>query len=502
MKIFSRVFTGALAAATALSTVPFTTTVQADTTPEVTIRICSWEEYIDQGGWEEDETIDLPSGDIIGENSMIEDFEEWYYENYGIKVKVEYSTFGTNEDLYNMITLGDVYDLVCPSEYMFMKLMAEGYLEPLSDDFFDESNEYNYYVKGISPYIRRIFQENEINGESWEKYAAGYMWGVTGIVYNPEEVTEEEASTWEILNNSKFYRQVTLKDNVRDSYFSAVGAAKHDLLTSDEFVNDENYHENLKSEMNDVSSETISEALKYLQSCKNNAYSFETDSGKADMITGKVLANLQWSGDAVYTMDQAEDDDFILNFAVPEEVTNIYFDGWCLMKNGVAENSMKQAACEAFINFVSRPDNAIRNMNYIGYTSVIAGGKDDSRVFEYVDWNYGADEDTEEETVEYPLGYFFVDDNSDEDYVITVPVSQTKRQLYGQYPTEDVINRSSIMVYFDSSVSDEINQMWINVRCFNIAHVPVWAWVLTVAAAGVLSALAVRYKKNKNRFKK
>ena len=30
--------------------------------------------------------------------------------------------FGTNEDLYNQLTLGDTYDLVCPSEYMIMKL--------------------------------------------------------------------------------------------------------------------------------------------------------------------------------------------------------------------------------------------------------------------------------------------------------------------------------------------------------------------------------------------
>ena len=101
----------------------------------ITLRICNWEEYIDQGEWDDDEVIDLESGDIIGRNSMIEDFENWYYETYGTRVKVEYSTFGTNEDLYNMLTIGDVYDLVCPSEYMIMKLMAEDRLVPYSEDF-------------------------------------------------------------------------------------------------------------------------------------------------------------------------------------------------------------------------------------------------------------------------------------------------------------------------------------------------------------------------------
>ena len=129
--------------------------LQANAEETITLRVCNWEEYIDLGDWDEEETIELPSGDIIGENSMVEDFEEWYYETYGTRVKVEYSTFGTNEDLYNMLTLGDVYDLVCPSEYLIMKLMAEKALVPLSDSFFDTSQENNYYSRGAAPLDRK-----------------------------------------------------------------------------------------------------------------------------------------------------------------------------------------------------------------------------------------------------------------------------------------------------------------------------------------------------------
>ena len=457
---------------------------------EVTLRVCNWEEYIDLGDWDEEEIIDLESGDIIGENSMVEDFEQWYYETYGVKVKVEYSTFGTNEDLYNMLTLGDVYDIVCPSEYMIMKLMAEDKLVPLSEHFFDTSDENNYYSKGVSPYIRNIFEKNEINGEAWSKYAAGYMWGLTGIVYNPEEVSEEDASSWKILDNPDYKRQVTIKDNVRDSYFAAVGALKSDLLTSESFRNDPDYKQKLVDEMNDTSPETIQAVQDYLQDVKNNAYSFETDSGKADMITGKVLANYQWSGDAVYTMDQAEEDGVFLDYAVPEESTNIYFDGWVMLKNGVGEDKDKQQAAEAFINFNSRPDNAIRNMYYIGYTSVISGG-DDPRVFEYADWNYGA-EGEEEDTVDYDLAYFFTEDTDSEDYIITAPAEQVKRQLYAQYPDADAMDRSSIMIYFDEKQNQDIKQMWVSVRCFNIHDVPVWIWTITVILAIVILVCAAR----------
>ena len=275
----------------------------------IILRVCNWEEYIDTGDW--DEAIELDSGEIKGENSIVKDFEDWYYQIYGKKVVVEYSTVGTNEELYNMLTLGDEYDLICPSEYMIMKLMAEGWLEPFSEQFFDKNVTENYYTRGVSPFIRSTFDENTINGEAWSRYAAGYMWGITGIVYNPEEVTEEEASTWKIISNDKFKRQITIKDNVRDSMFAAVGAIKSDKLLSSSFLNAADYKERLSAEMNDTSEETIEQIQEYLQAVKDNAYSFETDSAKADMITGKVVAGYQWSGDAVYTMDQAEKDDFV-----------------------------------------------------------------------------------------------------------------------------------------------------------------------------------------------
>jgi len=276
-----------------------------------------------------------------------------------------------------------------------------------------------------------------------------------------------------------------MKDNVRDAYFAAVGALKSELLTSEEFLGREDYRMALQDEMNDVSPETVDAAQDYLQKIKDNLYSFETDSGKADMITGKVVANYQWSGDAVYTMDQAEEDEYYLNFTAAKECTNIYFDGWVMLKKGIAQDPRKQQAAEAFINFISRPDNVVRNMYYIGYTSAISGG-DDGRVFEYLEWNYGA-EDDEEDTVEYPVGYFFSGNAEDEDYVLTVPEEQLKRQLAAQYPSGEVINRASIMIYFNEQQSELINRMWIRIRCFNILSIPLWVWIaLVVVIIGVV----------------
>ena len=86
-------------------------------TDTIVLRISNWDEYIDEGDWEEEDAVSLSDRTIIlPQNSLIEDFQDWFYQVYGKEVKVEYSTFGTNEELYNQITLGDTYDLVCPSE--------------------------------------------------------------------------------------------------------------------------------------------------------------------------------------------------------------------------------------------------------------------------------------------------------------------------------------------------------------------------------------------------
>lgn len=436
----------------------------------IILRISNWEEYIDLGDWDEDELIDLEDGtEIIGENSMVEDFEEWYLETYGKKVRVEYSTFGTNEELYNQMTIGDVFDLVCPSEYMIMKLMREDKVIPFSDEFKNTEIEENYFSKGVSPFIYKRLSELEMNGNPLSDYAATYMWGTLGIVYNPEELAEEDVSSWKMFMNDDLSKRITIKDSVRDAYVAAVAIANYDMITDEDFIASENYYEKLSAALNATDVETVNKVEDILSDIKNRVYSFETDSGKADMVTGKVIANEQWSGDAVYTLDQADEDDVELCYSVPEEGSNLWFDGWIMLKDGIGEDKEKQQAAEAFINFVSMPENAIRNMYYIGYTSAIAGG-DSDLIFQYMDWTYGAEED-DEDTVDYPVGYFFSsDEDADEEYCITTTEDQTRRQLFAQYPPLEVVDRCTIMACFPEEDNARINHMWTNIRCFDLGQ--------------------------------
>ena len=80
---------------------------------EHVLRVASWDEYIDEGG--EDSYKE-------GSSPLYEEFETWYFEQTGKTITVEYVELQDNETMYNKIKMGDKYDLLCPSEYMIMKL--------------------------------------------------------------------------------------------------------------------------------------------------------------------------------------------------------------------------------------------------------------------------------------------------------------------------------------------------------------------------------------------
>ena len=77
-------------------------------------------------------------------------------------------------------------------------------------------------------------------------------------------------------------------------------------------------------------------------------------------------------------------------------------------------------------------------------------------------------------------------------------IAEINRQISAMYPPQEAIARSSIMVYFDADVNEKINQMWINVRCYNIYQIPVWTWCLAALIIGGLIFFLIRSRRKKN----
>ncbi len=514
---------------------------------EIVLRVYNWEEYIDEGGkgtflYDELHELDDEGKPVLDANgghvhiesdivddaykawyeremgkelspegpAILDDFCLWYERTYGQKIRVEYSTFGTNEDMYNEIVLGNEYDLLCPSDYMIMKLAAEGRLERYDESFFDPSVHENYYVRNVSPFIADKFANNagltirkDWDGKDilWKDFAAGYMWGTTGFVYNPSPTDAQgnpidvdvEAMLkelgWSAFTNGQFRNKITAKDNVRDTYFAALGVKYQEelLALKDRFdggtLSQSEYTKEITRIFNATDDDTISAVEPTLMDIKKNIYSFETDTGKSDMVQGKIWLNYAWSGDAVYALDLAEsgmtedgeeEKAVQLNYYVPEAGTNLWFDGWVMPKG-----ANKQAA-QAFVNFLSMPQNAMRNSYYIGYTSVIAG--EEREMLDYADYLYGyAPEEDETETVDYDLGYFFGEGAS----ILADAEQAACRQLYAQFPTPDVIAHCAVMDYYDEEASVRINELWSRVKAESLD-----AWAIVVIVVTVIAVLA------------
>ena len=450
------------------------------------LRVYNWQDYINDGTDEDGRKVD---------KSVMELWAEDYEARTGQKVRVQYDTFETNETMLNTLRTGKTqYDLVCPSDYIIQKMLietekGESGETNIAIEKYDISKMPNY-TANVSPYISNLFEQN-----GWTDYAVGYMWGSVGIMYNPEKVAYEDVNTWDILWNPDYKNKATCKDTSRDAYVIGLLEVYADELRANRaaYDNGEISGEELQRRtheiVNRVDDESIVLVENALKEMKDNIYGFEVDSGKTDMVTGKIDINVCWSGDAVYSMDLAEEeDDTLLNYVVPAEGSTVWFDGWVMPKGANVE------LAQDFVNFMCDPAIAAMNQDFIGYTSVIAG--DD--IFDLVlDWY-----DEEDGDITYDVSYFFDGTLSEDrltDGKAIVRTSEMNRQLMAQYPDMDTTYRCGVMEDFGAQ-NDKVLAAWSEVKGTNL---PIWIYILAIAvliaAVVVIVFISTGKKRRKHR---
>ena len=355
------------------------------------------------------------------ENDMTEQFKVYARANGYPNVEVVYDTSDTNETLYSELQTGKSdYDLINVSDYMAQKMITDGLVIPLYRDEDGERREDRVpnYVDYASPTLRErldsitapIKVKNEETGiietkyVKLEDYAVGYMWGTLGILFNPEyeaygdytvdEVLQDFHYSFSALLNEKYKGSISIKNSMRDTFAAGLMSAYEtdfillkDLyddgsLTAEEYMARyaSVFNGETDAEENPVTfSSVVNNVAKELDALKKNIFGLEVDSGKQDIVTGKIGVNLAWSGDAVYAMDQAEDGNLVgdnqstLYYCVPELGSNLWFDTWVMPKNANRSEERRELAL-MFLDFISDPEKAMMNMEYTGYTSFIGGG--------------------------------------------------------------------------------------------------------------------------------
>ena len=167
----------------------------------LTLYVYNWGEYISDG-----------SDDSINVNRA---FEEYCKAELHITVKVNYSTFASNESMYAKVSSGSTkYDVIIPSDYMIERMVKEEMLEPL-----DLSKIPNYEFIGDAFKGENVYYE--CNSE--ETYSIPYFYGMIGIIYNTSIVDEddEQLGSWDLMWDEQYKGDILQFNNSRDAFGTA-----------------------------------------------------------------------------------------------------------------------------------------------------------------------------------------------------------------------------------------------------------------------------------------
>lgn len=251
-------------------------------------------------------------------------------------IQVVYDEFETNETMYPKVEAGAVaYDLVCPSDYMIKRMLDQGLLAKIN---FDNVPNMKYIGKHYLEQSREFDPTNE--------YSIPYTWGTVGILYN-KTMVNEPVDSWEILWNPKYKDKILMQDSVRDAF--AVGL------------------KSLGYSLNSTNKEELEQAKQRLIEQKPLVQAYVIDQVRDKMIGNEAALGVIYSGEAIFTQRENPN----LEYVIPKEGSNIWFDSWVIPKNAPNKEN-----AERFLNFLCRPDIALKNFEYITYSTPNEGARE------------------------------------------------------------------------------------------------------------------------------
>ena len=533
---------------------------RANSSEQINLYVYNSEDYI-----AEDEKDD--SNRVITDG-VISKFEK-YEKEQGKNVKVIYSCFDTNENMLSQLRMGNEnYDLICTSDYVVQKMIQEDMIIKYEDEGEELFSSTPNYQQNCSQYVKDTLGnvDVDINGESkkvMNEYCRGYMWGTLGLLYNltfsklekrnidPLDL-DKDMSSYSSLWDDKYRKLLSIKDSMRDTY--AIGlletykddfeidGKKYDGFET--LYNKYNKGEITKEEyatlgdtiFNLCDDTTIERVKKNLISLRNNAYGFEVDSGKSDMARGNYFAiNLAWSGDACWAMEMADEfneeheknypDDETFNpttlkYQIPDSGSNVWFDSWVITK--ACEKHGSKEIAQDFVDFLSDPEIACQNMDYIGYTSCIAGDAVLSYLHESNDIRYDEEkEELDDEVLEdytlYPkneikeldedkledsifekdVSYFFegtLDEYELDDAKLYIEGSELNRSFDASYPDESKLSSLFVMKDYGNQ-NQAISKMWQQIKN---RYLPLYVYIIAIAVISGLVTLVIINKVKKS----
>ena len=297
-------------------TVPMALTGCGSSTPKRELNVYNWGEYISDGS--------------EGSLDTIHAFEHWYEETYGEEVRVNYTTYPSNEDMYNKLSSGAVsYDVIIPSDYMIARMAEEGLLYPLNYENIPNAQYIDASFRGL------YYDPDDI-------YSIPYSYGIVGVIYDANVVDEADVGGWDLMWNEKYANSILQYNNSRDAFGTAMYKLDIDVNTADPAQWDRAAEE-LIAQRPLVKSYVMDEIFNMMES-------------------GEAAVASYYAGD-YFIMRDAQAEQVDLRFYYPEK-TNFFIDAMC-----IPTSAQDRELAEIFINFMLSEEAAVANAEYISYAS-------------------------------------------------------------------------------------------------------------------------------------
>lgn len=285
----------------------------------ITLNVYNWGEY-------------MPLDEDEDGYATNREFEKWYEEKYGQKIKVNYDTYSSNEELRAKLEANAVsYDIIIPSDYMVDYFVKHDLLCEINFE-----NIPNY--KNIGENFRNLYYDPE------NKYTVPYTFGTVGIIYNANVVDENDVigHGWDVMWNEKYKDQILQYNNSRDAFGSAMYKLGISVNTTDKTEWDRAYEELLRQRPI-IYGRVMDEIFNFME-------------------VGEAALGAYYAGD-YFTMVDNQVDGVDLRFYTPER-TNVFVDAMCIPKN-----CRNKEAAEAYINFILEKEVGRNIAEYIYYGS-------------------------------------------------------------------------------------------------------------------------------------
>jgi spermidine/putrescine transport system substrate-binding protein len=239
--------------------------------------------------------------------------------------KLIIDTFDSNEAMFAKLTAGaGGYDLLVPTSYMVQSLIREKMLMPLDHGKLGSLSHVDpeYLARALDPKMQ---------------YSVPYMMAPTCLAWLKSKVSKPEAS-YAMLDRSDLKGRVTILDDMRE----VIGAALCSLGLS----------------MNSKDAEDLAKARDVARRWKTNIAKFDNEQYKSGIASGEFHLVQGYAGDLFQVAEENDDIEIVL----PKEGTAFSCDDLCIPKDSAAPD-----LAHRFINFITLPEHAAQNMEFIAY---------------------------------------------------------------------------------------------------------------------------------------